>query len=313
MVALSTKLILLLIVIVLTTIGIIMSLDPKISLATIATPGIIETQTEEQYCQEDHEPFYYRTVWNSGVYVKSEIPDCSMFLPLKNNLKLEDYFTTFNSATWNKLNNAPAFNSIRMSDNIKFGTDGMKIYTFENKDPTTNSTRKWTCGYLVSTDTYGYGFYEAHMRYTKATGINNAFWLNTSRYTDKDMNGTDRSRIDEFDVNEGKFNNSNQSSVHTTVHYWGTNRAPDKKILYVNEDLSNKYRTYQCLYTPSKILFYVDHVLVNTISAKPDAPWNEKVWVRFSTAVASFAGPEDSFERMNGASMDVEFFRYYAL
>lgn len=182
--------------------------------------------------------------------------------------------------------------------------------------------KKWSAGEIVSKDKFGYGYYEASMKYANATGINNAFWLTSSPPPNKDkpsyvytktFKGTTSERLDEIDINEGHGINVLTMTLHQWLNNYGTDRRTTKTITTTNLDLSKDYHLYGFLYTKEKLQWFIDDILVKTYdNTNPDTSYNnQKLRIKFSTTFPPTAGKVIDSELAKAPHMDTEFVRFY--
>ncbi|MGL6262289.1 family 16 glycosylhydrolase [Vibrio sp. WXL210] len=72
----------------------------------------------------------------------------------------------------------------------------------------------WTTGNVWTKRTFGYGYFEARMKYAAATGTNNSFWFWPT-------NGVpEGQKACEVDVNEGHYPNIINTNVHNWTDKW---------------------------------------------------------------------------------------------
>lgn len=194
------------------------------------------------------------------------------------------------------------FNKTRFKDNVVVNSAGLHLVTKKN---TVYPEKKWSSGYIYSKQKFGYGYFECKMRYAKAKGTNNAFWLTSDMYSWKDSN-----RLDEIDINEGHSLNVLTMTLHQWLNNYDINKDTTKSIHTYNEDLSLDYHTYGFNYTPTVLEWYLDGNLIKTFdNTNPETQIiNQKVKIIFSTAIIHEAGVIGDVEN---TSMDVEWCRYY--
>lgn len=145
--------------------------------------------------------------------------------------------------------------------------------------------KPWSTGYVVSTKKYKYGFFEARLRITDITGINNAFWLLTS-------DGY------EIDIAEVHFPNN----VHITLHKWeaGVDHAYGRN-LYLDKDFSNSFHDFSLLWLENRMIFAIDGKAVVAFNINDDISGMAEI--RLSTALTPFAGRVDG--NPEGRKMEV--------
>ena len=162
--------------------------------------------------------------------------------------------------------------SCRETANVVSTDPGLKLMTLVAG----HCHAQYSTGSLLSKAHLRYGFFEASMKIADASGINNAFWLTTE---DKF----------EIDIAEVHYPRDDRITLHNNNNWTpGPEHAVgfDQKF---KDDLSAGYHDYGVLWTPIELIFEVDGdpvaAIVTNGSVKGDAV------IRFSTALASFAGP----------------------
>jgi len=136
---------------------------------------------------------------------------------------------------------------------------------------------KWTTG-SVKTRSFRqkYGFFEAQLRTTAASGINNAFWL-------WGADPVTRQPLFEIDVVEAHY----PHRAIFTVHDWRPPHRSKSVPVDLAFDHSQAAHEYSALWRPNEVIFAVDgkpYAVIVTNVADGEADF------RFSTAVTSYAG-----------------------
>jgi beta-glucanase (GH16 family) len=143
----------------------------------------------------------------------------------------------------------------------------------------------WTSGSVQTHQEFLYGYYECRYRYAPCTGLNQSFWIMTNPAYSAGK------ETFELDINEGHW----PGEVATNYHYMKDGIPLEEKGLHVydnsnfiiQQDLSEDFHIYGCLWTKDVIAYYFDGVclrqFVNTFAHVP-AP------VRLSSAIVSWAG-----------------------
>lgn len=149
-----------------------------------------------------------------GAYVGSvsAIEDASTIDLSQWKLEWQDEFGYSNEqlgSLW-QFQNGPTENpwvlSSRWRDNVTV-EDGV-LHLHSKKE--TRAGQNWTTGNVWSKRTFGYGYYEARMKYAGAYGTNNSFWLWPKQGVDAGQKAC------EIDINEGHYPNI----INTNVHNW---------------------------------------------------------------------------------------------
>jgi len=158
--------------------------------------------------------------------------------------------------------------------------------------------KPFTSGHMWTKKTFTYGYYEARIRYSKASGIDNAFWLMA--------NGARKpGEIKcEIDVLEGSFPNVATANLHVTDdkgHRAKQTRGPE------TSNYTGDFHTFAVLWTKDLIRWYWDGKVVRE---ERNHPCHEALAVRLSTAVIKdHWGPVT--DQVDGTSMDVDYVRVY--
>lgn len=88
--------------------------------------------------------------------------------------------------------------------------------------------QEWTTGNIWSKRSFGYGYYEARMKYAGAYGTNNSFWLWPKQGVPAGQKAC------EIDINEGHYPNI----INTNVHNWtDTYTLPDGRVAHSDNQL----------------------------------------------------------------------------
>lgn len=158
--------------------------------------------------------------------------------------------------------------------------------------------KPFTSGHMWTKKTFTYGYFEARLRYSKASGIDNAFWL---------MAGGKREPGEvkcEIDVLEGTYPHVATANLHITDdkgHRAKQTRSEEKK------DYADGFHTFAVLWTRDLIRWYWDG---KAVREEKNHPCHAPLAVRLSTAVIEgHWGPVT--DEVDGSSMDVDYVRIY--
>lgn len=158
--------------------------------------------------------------------------------------------------------------------------------------------KEWTSGSMYCSRVFGYGFYECRMRISKATGVNNSFWMQAGRKPGM--------HAFEIDFVEAHYPNK----IYVTIHDWGAEgveRLSSISYLYEPDvDLSAEYHIYGCNWDEDKISFYFDGELIweteNTFCDHVGP-------IVLGTAVLGWAGQIN--DTIDGTDMRVDYVRVW--
>lgn len=158
--------------------------------------------------------------------------------------------------------------------------------------------KPFTSGHMWTKKLFTYGYFEARIRYSKASGIDNAFWLMASG---KREPGEVKCEID---VLEGTYPNVATANLHITDdkgHRAKQTRGSE------TSNYTDGFHTFGVLWTQELIRWYWDGKVVRE---ERNHPCNAPLAVRLSTAVIKdHWGPVT--DQVDGSSMDVDYVRVY--
>lgn len=182
----------------------------------------------------------------------------------------------------------------RLAKNVAVSAGNLRLLTRRND-------KEWTSAWL-STKTFRqkYGWFECRFRIAGASGLNNAFWLNTppERLALKDPT---LPRF-EIDIVEAHY----PHEVSMNLHNWKGKHTGSGQKHQAETDLSKDFHVYALEWTPKELNWYFDGKKVRTLAHTICTAEEE---VLLSTKVASFAGKASS--ALDGKSMDVDYVRIY--
>jgi autotransporter-associated beta strand protein len=163
----------------------------------------------------------------------------------------------------------------------------------------------WTDGSIQTTNYAAkYGFYEGRMKVNDASGLNNAFWLNTPA----DMvsgNTVDRT---EMDITEAHYYDN---SSHMTLHDWAPTHWGSGSSATIPNISDSDHAVGLEWKNSNTLVFYWDGVAKHTLSSATllSADTMIPLSVLFSANVASFAGSPGA--GLDGSSMFVDYVRIW--
>lgn len=158
--------------------------------------------------------------------------------------------------------------------------------------------KEWTTGCMICRINNGYGYYECRAKISKASGVNNSFWMSAGRKP-----GMNAFEIDFFEIHYPNI-------IHYTVHDYGTEKN-SKETKYTEKfcpeyDLSKAYHIYGIDWNEYTIDFYFDGELqwsVNNTVCNHIGPMS------LGTAVIPWAG--EITESIDNTRMMVDYVRYW--
>ena len=182
----------------------------------------------------------------------------------------------------------------RLAKNVAVSAGNLRLLTRRDE-------KEWTSAWL-STKTFRqkYGWFECRFRIAGASGLNNAFWLNTppERLALKDPS---LARF-EVDIVEAHY----PYEVSMNLHNWQGKHTGSGKKYKAETDLSKDFHVYALEWTAKELNWYFDGKKVRTLAHTICTAEEE---VLLSTKVAAFAGKASA--ALEGKSMDVDYVRVY--
>lgn len=170
-----------------------------------------------------------------------------------------------------------------------------KLFIMNRKED--RGGKAWTSGRL-SRGSFSYGYFECRMRISKATGVNNSFWVSASR-----MPGKNAFEVDFCEVHYPNI-------IHFTVHDHGgekSDRNPTATFVYKPDlDLSAGYHVYGCFWDTNTISFFFDGEM---IWETPNLVCDHAGEIVLGSAVLKWAG--EVTDRIDGTSMQVDYVRVW--
>ena len=190
---------------------------------------------------------------------------------------------TLNTHVWTAMDENPGhILSSRHPENVEVHDGALHLVTrYESRA----EGKEWTSGNVLANAgafTQAYGYWEARYKYCASPGINNSFWMASTK-----DGGTDTWY--EIDICEGHYINK----MNTNLHECATSgsKKQHSETYRSQYDLSADYHTYGLQWTPEYLYYYFDGVLVHTkknpLNSTKDP---EEAFARLSSAVLSWAG-----------------------
>ena len=179
----------------------------------------------------------------------------------------------------------------------------------------------YSCAFVSGRfDTHGkvafqYGFIEARIKMPSGSGNHPAFWM-----LGDNINQVGWPTSGEMDITEIRGNNphTTTSATHYTTSYQPNtcclNHSYKVNTLFLGVDVSTGYHTYAVAWLPDSISYYVDNMLISTITPQNlGGYWsfNDKFFLILNNAVnANFSG---SWENLQTTTMSIDWVRSYQL
>ncbi len=159
----------------------------------------------------------------------------------------------------------------------------------------------WTSAWLATKSfRQKYGWFECSFRIAGASGLNNAFWLNTppERLALKDPS------LPRFEIDIVEAHYPREVSIN--LHNWQGKHTGSGQKHVADTDLSQAFHVYAFEWTPKELIWYFDGKKIRTIA---NTICHAEQEVLLSTKVAPFAGKASS--ALEGKSMDVDYVRIF--
>ena len=210
----------------------------------------------------------------------------------------------------------PVIEQARIPDNTSVSEGTLRILTKKEHNSNYNYSHTWTTGNVWTKDRVGpYGYYETSMKFAKATGLNESFW----------MAGGDGVKFIELDFCEGHYPYEIKSNLHyfdsagnrimaSKPHYplgqngpetlgdnfnklGGYLKPNDSRVAWNSEENSNTFQ-----------VFSNDKLERSTISL-PTVPESGKIFLSIAV-YPGFAGKLVDSEA-DGSVLEFDYVRYY--
>ena len=185
-------------------------------------------------------------------------------------------------------------------DNVTVGGGVMHIAL----EKEVNGDTDYTCGGIISTKTFGYGYYETRARLWGDKGFHSAFWqMGLADYVpDAPTYKGPYNRFNEIDGFE--IDSHAPGTVQQHTHWTVPQHIGNPGGVYAGPDSSDGYHTYGYEWLPTEIRFYVDGVLSRTL-AYPGPHALQNVWL----TTLGFTEPVTETNLPGETTWD--YFRYY--
>ncbi|RZT07562.1 beta-glucanase (GH16 family) [Kribbella sp. VKM Ac-2569] len=168
----------------------------------------------------------------------------------------------------------------------------------------TYQDKNYTCGGIISRQTFGYGYYETRAKLWGDKGFHSAFWqMGLADYVpDTPSYKGPYNRFNEIDGFE--IDSHAPTSVQQHSHWTVPQHIGNQGGVYTGPDSSDGYHTYGYEWLPNEIRFYVDGVLSRTL-AYPGPHALQNVWL----TTLGYTEPVDETRLPGETTWD--YFRYY--
>jgi hypothetical protein len=161
--------------------------------------------------------------------------------------------------------------SCRRPENVVATPGGLQLRT----RIATDCKAKWSTGYIISKQHYGFGFYEATIKTADIDGLNNAFWLVTEDHF-------------EIDAAELHFPNISRMTLHNNNKIDGGFPPAVGFDSRFSHYFYSQFHDIGVLWTPTDIVWEVDGEPVAAIRTNNSIHGSTDI--RLSTALMDYAG-----------------------
>ena len=223
------------------------------------------------------------------------------YVPAGYQLGWSDEFTgtTLNTNDWYYREGEKAICANRPGNvSVKDGTMhiALKRETYQEMD--------YTCGGIISRQTFGYGYYETRAKLWGDKGFHSAFWqMGLADYVpDTPSYKGPYNRFNEIDGFE--IDSHAPTSVQQHSHWTVPQHIGNQGGVYTGPDSSDGYHTYGYEWLPNELRFYVDGVLSRTL-AYPGPHALQNVWL----TTLGYTEPVEEAHLPGETTWD--YFRYY--
>lgn len=184
--------------------------------------------------------------------------------------------------------------SSRWRDNVRISRG--RLLLLNKKE--TRGGRPWTTGCVYSRKMFRYGYIESRFRISKASGVNNAFWLFA--------NSGNMEHHFEIDIAEVHYSDKINLNIHDLGSSLRSKNGQSSSILHRGR-LAEGYHVYGVDWEADSIKFYVDNKLVR---AELNLFCHEPAILSLSTAVLNWAGHIS--DSIDGTKMEIDYVRVYS-
>lgn len=161
--------------------------------------------------------------------------------------------------------------SCRRPGNVVATANGLQLRTLLSTD----CKAKWSTGYAISKQRFGFGFYVAMIKASDIDGLNNAFWLVTEDHF-------------EIDITELHYPNISRMTLHNNNRIAGNFPPAVGFDSRFNHYFFSQFHEIGVLWTPIDVIYEVDGEPVAVIHTNNFI--HGKTDIRFSTALMDYAG-----------------------
>lgn len=184
----------------------------------------------------------------------------------------------------------------RWRENISV-EDGYAVITNKKEH---RGGKDWTAGSMSTKKSFKYGFFEARMKISAATGVNNSFWMRQNQKTDS-------LHAFEIDIAEAHY----PGWFQTNIHDWGTltnSKHTQSGVHYQGDTptLSDGFHIYAVEWNRENFIFYFDGKVIRTL---PNDFCFSPAHIVLGTAILQWAG--NVTDAIDKTSMTVDYVRVW--
>ncbi|MGI6544083.1 MAG: discoidin domain-containing protein [Limnochordia bacterium] len=226
-------------------------------------------------------------------------------------LTFEDHFVAdeLNSAYWYYRTDAK-WEGYNLPGNVRLGQDEdgrtLLYIDFKKQHLSNYGGPQWTGGGIISRHNMGYGYYEVLAKlYDDTPGFHQSFWSRGTGAIEDVVSGKTPQRNGVLEIDGFEVDSGNSSRVSSTIHqhFPTVSQFPNRSHHTMG---TTEWFTWGYEWLPGRVNFYGNGEYVATIY-QGDLYAPQNLWL---TGLAD--GRTDNVMPLPGASMQVDYVRYYA-
>lgn len=183
-----------------------------------------------------------------------ETPDRENFT-----LLFEDHFDTLDLTRWQTASHTFDENAAQFDASMVTIEDGYLRLGLQAADSPTSDGRDYVGGELRTLDFFGYGRFEARIRFAPGSGVVSSLFTFYDHYADPDK----PENWNEIDI---EFLGKDNTQIQYNVIHWNAanQRTTHEKHVTTGFDPSAEFHDYAIEWLPTEVRFYIDDELVHT-------------------------------------------------
>lgn len=166
----------------------------------------------------------------------------------------------------------------------------------------TIGTTNYTAGGVISKKLFRYGYYEARMKFPPGRGWHSSFWMYKNNRPATDTVAIELDAIENDSINPLTYSVNVHRHLPTPHVTFGT------KAVYP-PSLSANFHVIGCEFTPTVVNFFLDGVLVQTVSATQFPHEDVNIWL--SSLAAPLSGTTSVDDTLLPAAAQFDYVRFF--